>query len=98
MLKKTEPGWSFFFPLLLHSTVHGALTLFICLIWNPELWWLCIFDFAVHFTMDRVKAAPMYLGRFNDPSRKSFWVCFGFDQMTHHLTHYYIIWRLYQSF
>jgi hypothetical protein len=55
---------------------------------------LAIVDFVVHFTMDRIKAGPRYLGRFSDVSSKAFWVSFGFDQMVHHLTHLYIVWYL----
>ena len=30
----------------------------------------------------------------NIRSNKYFWWCLGLDQMVHHLTHYYIIWKL----
>lgn len=69
---------------------------------------LSLFDMVVHFIMDRIKAGPKYLGRFKalsaseylqstDSQKKSntlFWYSLGLDQMIHHLTHYYIIYRL----
>ena len=94
MLQKTATGWSFIIPLAVHCGVHAALTLAIVLCVEPSLWWLAVFDFITHFVMDRVKAAPKYLGRFNDVAKPSFWNCFGIDQMVHHLAGYYIIWML----
>jgi hypothetical protein len=64
MLGKFRPGWDFFLPLLVHSSVHGAATLLICLVVNPKLWWLALADIVSHFIMDRIKAGPKYLGRF----------------------------------
>ncbi|MEM7404474.1 MAG: DUF3307 domain-containing protein [Pseudomonadota bacterium] len=94
MLNKRLPGWSFVLPLAAHCAVHAGITLLIVLIVHPTLWWLALVDFCVHFVMDRCKSAAHYLGRFNDPTRQSFWNCFGFDQLVHHLTHYFIIWQL----
>lgn len=94
MLNKRLPGWSFVLPLAAHCAVHAGITLLIVLVVHPALWWLAVVDFCVHFVMDRCKSASHYLGRFNDPSRQSFWNCFGLDQMVHHLTHYFIIWQL----
>jgi hypothetical protein len=94
MLQKSRAGWDFVAPLAIHCGVHAALTLAVALYVNSNFWWLAVLDFAVHFTMDRIKAGPRYLGRFHDPHSKAFWVAFGFDQMIHHLTHLYIAWEL----
>lgn len=94
MLRKFSPKWDFFVPLSLHCAVHAVLTLVICFVYNPALWWLAIVDFVVHFVMDRIKSGPRYLGRFNDFNRSAFWITFGLDQMVHHLTHLYIVWVL----
>ncbi len=138
MLGKFKPGVAFIRPLAAHCGVHAFMTFFIAVIYfrfdgGPKyVSWeearfafgLCLFDFVIHFIMDRIKAAPHYLGRFKalsaremgalqggEPSKtfagitygeimkmkKSntyFWWCLGFDQMVHHLTHYYIIFRL----
>lgn len=91
---KTRADMGFLFPLTVHVLCHAVLTLVIVYFVNKELWYLAFFDFAVHFTMDRIKSGPRYLGRFNDPSKSSFWICLGLDQMVHHLTHYAIIWWL----
>jgi len=92
MLQKDKPGWDFFLPLAAHSAVHGAITLVIVLAVAPHLWWLALLDFTIHFTMDRIKSGPRYLGRYCDSLKAAYWNCFGWDQMVHHLTHYSIIW------
>ena len=94
MLQKSRPSWDFVPPLSLHCGIHGLATLALVLYLAPQYWFLAIFDFAVHFTMDRIKAGPRYLGRFSDMRSKAFWVTFGIDQMVHHLTHIYICWFL----
>lgn len=94
MLQKSRADWSFFMPLTLHCGIHAVLTLVITLFVNPSLWWLAVVDFVVHFAMDRIKAGPKYLGRWNDVRTRSYWICFGLDQTVHHLTHVYIIWLL----
>lgn len=70
------------------------MTFAIVLAIEPRLWWLSICDFIIHFTMDRFKSGPRYLGRFSDISKTTFWAALGFDQMVHHLTHLWIIWML----
>lgn len=94
MLQKTRSDWSFIPPLALHCAIHAAITLFIVALILPKLWWLAIVDFFLHFAMDRIKAGPRYLGRFRDTNSVGFWMSFGFDQMVHHMTHYWIIWML----
>jgi hypothetical protein len=94
MLQKSRPTWDFVPPLSLHCGIHGLATLGIVLWVAPQYWYLAAFDFAVHFTMDRIKAGPRYFGRFSDMRGKAFWVTFGFDQMVHSLTHIYICWFL----
>lgn len=96
MLMKQRADWKFFIPLLVHSLVHALMTLAIVLWFAPALWWLSIVDLLVHFVLDRIKAGPKYLGRFNDIHKKSFWFFFGLDQMLHHLTHLYFIWLIVQ--
>lgn len=97
MLGKFKPGWDFLNPLLAHSLVHAYLTSFIVYWFTGEARYsaLCgLFDMCVHFTMDRIKAGPKYLGRFKDMYDKKFWWCLGLDQMVHHLTHYAIIYHM----
>ena len=94
MLQKSRPDWDFVPPLAIHCGVHAGMTLVAVLYVNPMYWWLAVLDFVIHFTMDRVKAGPRYLGRYHDVRSKAFWVTFGIDQMVHHLTHLYIAWFL----
>ncbi len=96
MLRKVSPDWDFIFPLLAHCSVHFIGSLSILMLFAPQLWWLALVDFVTHFTMDRIKAGPRYLGRFNDKSKPGFWNALGFDQMVHHFTHYFIIYRVIQ--
>ncbi len=94
MLRKDLPTWKFALPLSFHSGAHAFGTFVITILWCPLLWWLALFDFVLHFSMDRLKSGPRYLGRFNDPSTKAYWNVFGLDQMVHHLTHIAIIWMI----
>ncbi len=94
MLKKFRPGWDFLLPLTTHCLVHGVFTFAIVMFYNKQLWWLAIFDFVIHFAMDRLKAGPRYLGRWSDVTKAPYWITFGIDQMVHHLTHIYIVWAI----
>lgn len=73
MLGKFKPGWDFVGPLATHAGMHALLTFFIAFFWlwkpfqNTPLLvpaGLALFDFVVHFVMDRIKAGPHWLGRF----------------------------------
>jgi len=97
MLGKFKPGWGWVLPLLAHAAVTSSGTLAICLWFRPSMWWLCFVDFGLHFTMDRIKAGPKYLGRFNDMMKPYFWWALGFDQGFHHCTHYLLIYLLITS-
>jgi hypothetical protein len=62
MLGKFKAGWDFLLPLSLHCLVHAVFT-FLISIWIAPIA-VAVFDFIVHFIMDRIKASPKYLGRF----------------------------------
>ena len=96
MLRKTIKDWGFLLPLATHCAVHGVLTFAILMYFRPDLWWLALVDFLIHFVMDRIKSGPNYLGRFNDPEQSSYWNVLGFDQMVHHLTSLLMIWLMIQ--
>jgi hypothetical protein len=89
--KFKESGWVK--PLLAHTGIHAIATFLIAFAFT-NLFFLSLslaaFDLVVHFIMDRVKASPKMLGRF-DIKDKRFWWSLGLDQMVHHLTHYAII-------
>jgi len=89
--KFKEKGWVL--PLLSHVLFHGLFTLVIAAYYVTNGWvvlGLAVFDMVVHFIMDRIKASPKMLGRYNT-TQKEFWWSLGLDQMVHHLTHYSII-------
>lgn len=142
MLGKFKSGWDWVLPLAAHAGVHGGATFLIALCVKPKsAFWIALFDMAIHFTMDRIKASPNLLGRFKALSGSEyskiaerlqevaaiekknletktsgdetnicydvkayaaerfrsntyFWWALGLDQGVHHLTHYFIIWRL----
>lgn len=93
MLGKFKPYPDFILPLLAHSAVHGLFTLAIALYVRPELCWVSLVDLAVHFGVDRLKAAPSLGGRWKY-HQPQYWYALGADQMAHHLCHYWIIWML----
>jgi hypothetical protein len=65
MLGKFLPGWEFLGPLNAHCLVHAGFTILIVIACGrPDLVWLGGVDYVLHFTMDRIKAGPKYLGRF----------------------------------
>lgn len=97
MLGKFKSGWDFLNPLVFHCEIHSLFTLAIAYYFTRDIGFSCgmsIFDFVIHFFMDRIKAGPKYLGRFKDMYDKKFWWSLGLDQMVHHLTHYAIIYMI----
>ena len=100
LAKFNKTGWAR--PLAKHAMDHGIATAIIAIITfvyfdiGPAaiLWTLGLFmfDAIIHFSMDRFKASPNLLGKYcHDMAKRPFWMCLGFDQAVHHLTHYAII-------
>jgi len=73
--KFKEEGW--IFPLASHCGVHALFTFIISLLFVEfhASVWLALFDFVVHFTMDRVKASPEMLGKYKALTKKEFINC-----------------------
>lgn len=109
MLGKFKPHPDYILPLAAHCAVHGVMTFAIAsIVSSKAAFWVALLDFVLHFAMDRVKASPELLGRFEaltketyptatDEQKRSntrFWWSLGLDQTVHHLTHYLIIWIL----
>lgn len=82
--KERQHNW--ILPLTAHAGVHGALTLIICVVLAPQLAWLALVDFAVHFIIDRSKAVAQHRFRLTT-EKPAYWWLFGTDQTLHHLTH-----------
>ena len=110
--KFKKRGWQL--PLAAHGLIHAAMTIIIasCFTNNHLLpFYLGLFDFTIHCTMDRIKADPVMLGRWQTLTKDTFstatlaqrwgnkfyWWAIGFDQMVHHFTHYVIIYILLKS-
>lgn len=92
--KFRNDGWVL--PLLSHAAVHGIGTVWITLLVPVSAGiaaGLALFDVAMHFIIDRVKASPHLLGRWTN-QQPAYWYTLGADQMAHHLTHYLIIYLL----
>jgi hypothetical protein len=70
--KFKEKDWQF--PLLAHCYVHYIFTLVIAAFFADMLVasGLAAFDFYVHFAMDRIKASPKMLGRFQALTKTDF--------------------------
>lgn len=67
---KTE-GW--ILPLTCHCLVHVGFTLVIALMFNPSVALsVSVIDFVIHFTMDRIKASPKMLGKYDAINKKEF--------------------------
>lgn len=91
MLGKFKGGTEWVLPLVAHAGVHALGTFAISLYFmGLGAVLLALLDFAVHFTVDRIKASPTMGGRWKMDSRY-FWWALGADQGAHHLTHYAII-------
>lgn len=72
MLGKFKPGTEAFAPLAAHCGVHAAFTFIIAGLAtkNWEIAFnLTVLDFTVHFIMDRIKASPDMLGKFQALSK-----------------------------
>lgn len=66
MLGKFYPARRFILPLLAHVGVHAVGTFLITLAFTASSLLgikLALFDAAVHFVMDRIKASPRLMGR-----------------------------------
>jgi hypothetical protein len=64
-------------PLAAHCGVHALFTFFILLVLCPWLsftiiLFLTILDFVIHFVMDRIKASPKMLGKFQSLTKADF--------------------------
>lgn len=75
--KFKDKGWVL--PLAAHCGVHFVFTFIIAatvLGWNNDVGLfvlgVSLFDFTVHFIMDRVKASPKMLGRYESLSKEQF--------------------------
>ncbi|MCW2318313.1 hypothetical protein M2322_003882 [Rhodoblastus acidophilus] len=88
--KTRTVGWVL--PLSVHTGVHAAGTLAICLALAPALSWFAVVDFFVHFLLDRVKA--VLARRWSaTPDQQIFWWLLGTDQTLHALTHFiFALW------
>lgn len=71
MLGKFKPYPDFILPLLAHAGVHGLFTFLIVLCFRgPHLALsLGLMDMTIHFVVDRIKASPDLLGRFEALSK-----------------------------
>lgn len=97
MLKKFSEKPDEWIPALTaHAGVHFLFT-FCIMMWLTGNFYvsagLGLFDFSVHFVMDRIKASPRLLGRWK-PDSPYFWWSLGFDQMIHHLTDLFVVFTL----
>jgi hypothetical protein len=69
-----------------HAGIHAGGTLALMLVFAPHFWWLAVVDFAVHGTIDKLKAVFTERQQIGY-EHKGFWWAIGIDQELHNLTH-----------
>ena len=80
-----EPETAKLLPLTVHCLVHGAVATLLFAVFAPQLWFLGVIDFAVHFCIDRTKGYVVsHLGITSE--KQYFWWVIGIDQALHHVT------------
>jgi len=87
-LGKFKPGWAWVLPLTTHCSIHALGTFVIAFGFAlyrdiGDCGWVLhvmLFDFVLHFCMDRVKASPNLLGRFNALSKNEFMDLYAYEQ------------------
>ena len=110
MLGKFKSYPDFILPLLSHSLVHAVFTFCIAVCFKSVSFalGLAVIDATVHFIVDRIKASPDLAGRWKPLTKDTyptstvqekesntyFWLALGADQMLHHLTDIFLIWRI----
>jgi len=75
MLGKFKKFPDFILPLTLHCLTHGVFTFLISFAFTQDLekaLLLSQFDMLTHFAMDRIKASPKILGRYEALSKREF--------------------------
>ena len=74
MLKKFSPNWDFFIPLLSHALVHAFFTFAISVgfVGAKFAAILGVLDLVIHFSMDRIKASPKMLGKYQNLVKSDF--------------------------
>lgn len=92
MLGKFKPGSGFFLPLTAHCAAHALGTFVVVFgfaryrgyseIGMVPIMTVMLFDFVVHFVMDRIKASPKLLGRYQALSKNEY-----IDIARHELKH-----------
>ena len=81
--KDGKSGW--LLPLSVHCLIHGVIATLLLVAFAPKLWILGVYDFVVHFIIDRAKG--FCVARFGiGHDDRWFWWLIGIDQALHHLT------------
>jgi hypothetical protein len=102
-LRQFEIRANFYRPLFSHCSLHAAATWLISAVtlWGKHGYAGLVApvaaastDFVSHLIIGGMRSDVRWLGRFKDPSKKTFWVAASFSQVVHHLTHYVIVWHL----
>lgn len=79
--------------LLIHSSVHAAITLGIVLVVRPSVWYLACVDLIAHFLLDYVKLSRKILGRW-DVQHPLFWWGLDLVKLGHNFVYYYFVYIL----
>lgn len=102
--KFKEKFWDYVLPLIDHSMRNASGAVFAIFIYdvllqngdiNPNYYLiLYIVELILHFVIDRIKASPKLLGRYNDKGKRAFWDILMLDQMLHRLCYIGYIYLL----
>lgn len=90
---KGKSGLKWILPLASHAWIHALFTAFILIVYFPgHLPWLALFDFFVHFVIDRIKASYKlpegpWEGDALIENKNKHYAAFGLDQYLHFVTY-----------
>lgn len=94
-LGKFEPKFrQYAMPLLSHAAINAVGAALIALAYNYKVaFYICVLEIILHFIIDRVKASPKILGRWQY-HQPWFWHVLMFDQMLHRLTYMFYVYLI----
>lgn len=72
---------------LLHSGLHSLITLGILFWFAPNLWWLALMEFILHYFTDLSKIKLQKKYNLNPDTDVMYWNLLGLDQLIHALTY-----------
>lgn len=94
MLRAKSKGWPLF-PIFVHAGIHASLMFTVLFFFVPFTlaWQLAFFQWFTHFIIDVCKGKMnVFFPTVANPTHKSYWLLFGFDQLMHQLVIVGMVW------